>query len=77
MHKSKLNTNGTFSVGKTWRLAELRSIQVVNVCPAPQPSSHFNLTFHQAARFQYHTFENVPMADRESRRPVIFLRGSG
>lgn len=31
MHKSKLNTNGTFSVGKTWRLDELRSVQVSNV----------------------------------------------
>lgn len=31
LHKSKLNTNGTFSVGKTWRLSELRAIQVVNV----------------------------------------------
>jgi len=33
IHKSKLNTNGTFSVGKTWRLRELRALQVVNVCP--------------------------------------------
>jgi hypothetical protein len=32
IHKSKLNTNGTFSVGKTWRLAELRAVQVVKVC---------------------------------------------
>ncbi|KAI6162084.1 exocyst complex component Sec3-domain-containing protein [Pisolithus thermaeus] len=31
VHKSKLNTNGSFSVGKTWRLAELRGIEVVNV----------------------------------------------
>lgn len=30
MHKSKLNANGTFSVGKTWRVRELRGIQVVN-----------------------------------------------
>ncbi|KDR85366.1 hypothetical protein GALMADRAFT_234191 [Galerina marginata CBS 339.88] len=30
IHKSKLNTNGSFSVGKTWRLTELRAIQVVN-----------------------------------------------
>ncbi|KIK94025.1 hypothetical protein PAXRUDRAFT_828414 [Paxillus rubicundulus Ve08.2h10] len=30
IHKSKLNTNGSFSVGKTWKLAELRGIQVVN-----------------------------------------------
>ena len=31
LHKSKLNTNGTFSVGKTWRLVELRAIQVPDV----------------------------------------------
>jgi hypothetical protein len=29
IHKSKLNTNGSFSVGKTWKLAELRGLQVV------------------------------------------------
>ena len=32
IHKSKLNTNGTFSVGKTWKISELRAIQVVDVC---------------------------------------------
>jgi hypothetical protein len=32
IHKSKLNTNGSFSIGKTWRLSELRGIEVVNVC---------------------------------------------
>ncbi|KAH7885936.1 exocyst complex component Sec3-domain-containing protein [Phlebopus sp. FC_14] len=30
IHKSKLNTNGSFSVGKTWKLSELRGIEVVN-----------------------------------------------
>ncbi|KAJ7487422.1 exocyst complex component Sec3-domain-containing protein [Mycena galericulata] len=30
LHKSKLNTNGSFSVGKTWRLPELRALHVVN-----------------------------------------------
>ena len=32
IHKSKLNTNGTYSVGKTWRLAELRALSVISVC---------------------------------------------
>jgi hypothetical protein len=32
IHKSKLNTNGTFSVGKTWRLVELRALNVISVC---------------------------------------------
>lgn len=31
IHKSKLNTNGTFSVGKTWKLTELRGIKVISV----------------------------------------------
>lgn len=31
LHKSKLNTNGSFSVGKTWKLSELRGIEVSNV----------------------------------------------
>jgi hypothetical protein len=35
LHKSKLNTNGSFSVGKTWRLPELRGMQVINVRPSP------------------------------------------
>jgi len=28
IHKSKANTNGTFSIGKTWNLSELRGIEV-------------------------------------------------
>lgn len=35
IHKSKLNTNGTFSVGKTWKLRELRGVQIVNVSNPP------------------------------------------
>lgn len=31
IHKSKLNNNGSFSVGKTWNLAELRGVEVVTV----------------------------------------------
>ncbi|KAF5384820.1 hypothetical protein D9615_001378 [Tricholomella constricta] len=45
IHKSKLNTNGTFSVGKTWRLPELRAVQVVN------PLS-FNITLSRTYRWQ-------------------------
>ncbi|KAF9456160.1 exocyst complex component, sec3 subunit [Collybia nuda] len=45
IHKSKLNTNGTFSVGKTWRLAELRAIQVVNPLA-------FNITLSRTYRWQ-------------------------
>ena len=31
IHKSKMNSNGTFSVGKTWKLNELRAVEVINV----------------------------------------------
>ena len=31
IHKSKLNSNGSFSVGKTWKLSDLRGVEVVNV----------------------------------------------
>ncbi|KAF9015545.1 exocyst complex component, sec3 subunit [Cyathus striatus] len=45
IHKSKLNTNGTFSVGKTWKLAELRAIQVLNPLA-------FNITLSRTYRWQ-------------------------
>ncbi|KAG7099041.1 hypothetical protein E1B28_000920 [Marasmius oreades] len=45
IHKSKLNTNGTFSVGKTWRLAELRGLQVIS----PQA---FNITLARTYKWQ-------------------------
>ena len=61
IHKSKLNTNGTFSVGKTWRLAELRAINVISVCvlaafsyqrfTVQQPLA-FNLTLSRTYRWQ-------------------------
>ncbi|KAJ7630772.1 exocyst complex component sec3 subunit [Roridomyces roridus] len=50
LHKSKLNTNGSYSVGKTWRLAELRGLQVIN------PLS-FNITLSRTYRWQT---ENPP-----------------
>ncbi|KAJ3989555.1 exocyst complex component Sec3-domain-containing protein [Lentinula detonsa] len=45
IHKSKLNTNGTFSVGKTWKLAELRAISVVGLLA-------FNITLSRTYRWQ-------------------------
>ncbi|KAF7301154.1 Sec3-PIP2-bind domain-containing protein [Mycena indigotica] len=45
LHKSKLNTNGTFSVGKTWRLPELRGLAVVN-------PTNFNITLSRTYRWQ-------------------------
>ncbi|PBL01169.1 exocyst complex component sec3 subunit [Armillaria gallica] len=45
LHKSKLNTNGTFSVGKTWRLPELRAVQVTSV-------QSFNITLSRTYRWR-------------------------
>ncbi|KAI0961988.1 hypothetical protein AcW1_000916 [Taiwanofungus camphoratus] len=45
IHKSKLNSNGSFSVGKTWKLSELRGIEVLN------PSA-FNITLARTYRWQ-------------------------
>ncbi|KAG2120700.1 exocyst complex component Sec3-domain-containing protein [Suillus discolor] len=45
LHKSKLNTNGSFSVGKTWKLSELRGIEVSN------PAS-FNITLARTYKWQ-------------------------
>ncbi|KAI6153692.1 exocyst complex component Sec3-domain-containing protein [Pisolithus tinctorius] len=45
IHKSKLNTNGSFSVGKTWKLAELRGIEVFNPI-------FFNITLGRTYKWQ-------------------------
>ena len=45
IHKSKMNSNGTFSVGKTWRLNELRGVEVTDV----SCTFHFTVSFHTDA----------------------------
>ncbi|KAM6498447.1 Exocyst complex component Sec3 domain containing protein [Amanita muscaria] len=45
IHKSKLNSNGSFSVGKTWMLHELRAIQVLNPLA-------FNISLARTYRWQ-------------------------
>ncbi|GJJ15524.1 hypothetical protein Clacol_009802 [Clathrus columnatus] len=45
IHKSKMNTNGTFSIGKTWRLIELRAVEVTD-------PNNFTLTLGRAYRWQ-------------------------
>ncbi|KAF9527786.1 exocyst complex component Sec3-domain-containing protein [Crepidotus variabilis] len=45
IHKSKLNTNGTFSVGKTWKLSELRAIQMISALS-------FNVTMSRTYKWQ-------------------------
>jgi len=32
LHKAKQNANGTFSIGKTWNLEDLRQVEVSKVC---------------------------------------------
>ncbi|VDB99589.1 unnamed protein product [Peniophora sp. CBMAI 1063] len=45
IHKSKLNSNGTFSVGKTWQLQELRGLEVMS-------GKDFNITLARTYRWQ-------------------------
>ncbi|KAF9814500.1 hypothetical protein IEO21_05051 [Rhodonia placenta] len=45
IHKSKLNSNGSFSVGKTWKVLELRGLEVLN------PMT-FNITMARTYRWQ-------------------------
>ncbi|CCM03119.1 uncharacterized protein FIBRA_05240 [Fibroporia radiculosa] len=45
IHKSKLNSNGSFSVGKTWKVVELRGIEVLS-------SGVFNITMARTYRWQ-------------------------
>lgn len=64
IHKSKLNTNGTYSVGKTWRLAELRALSVISVCIlAGFSHQRLIVTVPTALGFRYYLVENVSMAD--------------
>ncbi|KAI0652057.1 exocyst complex component Sec3-domain-containing protein [Trametes meyenii] len=45
IHKSKLNSNGSFSVGKSWRVSELRGLEVLNPLA-------FNITMSRTYRWQ-------------------------
>ncbi|KAI0286899.1 exocyst complex component Sec3-domain-containing protein [Russula aff. rugulosa BPL654] len=45
IHKSKMNSNGTFSVGKTWKLNELRGVEVTDPLT-------FNVTLARTYRWQ-------------------------
>ncbi|KAH8998826.1 exocyst complex component sec3 subunit [Lactarius hatsudake] len=45
IHKSKMNSNGTFSVGKTWKLTELRAVEVMNPLA-------FNITLARTYRWK-------------------------
>ncbi|KAF8498012.1 exocyst complex component Sec3-domain-containing protein [Gautieria morchelliformis] len=50
IHKSKMNTNHSFSIGKTWKLPELRGIEVVN-------SSCFVITLARSYRWQTEDYQ--------------------
>ena len=65
-----MNSNGTFSVGKTWRLSELRGVEVVNVSAHALPFCcmlmpikpvAFNITLARTYRWQTeHSNEQLP-----------------
>jgi Exocyst complex component SEC3 N-terminal PIP2 binding PH len=58
-----MNSNGTFSVGKTWKLHELRAIEVVNVSCMYIISPRCILTVRTALGVQYHAGEDVQVED--------------
>lgn len=66
IHKAKLNNNGSFSVGKTWRLAELRGLEVLNVSIQIHGEcigSYSNCERHLASRVQHHHGTDISMAN--------------
>lgn len=69
IHKSKLNTNGSFSVGKTWRLAELHGIQVLNVSRTSILVVCLTMVITTATCLQYNDIQDLQMADRKPGRP--------
>ncbi len=56
-----MNSNGTFSVGKTWRLEELRAVEVVNVSYMSTVLLHADA--RKASDIQHHSREDVQVAD--------------
>jgi hypothetical protein len=65
IHKSKMNSNGTFSVGKTWRLNELRGVEVTDVS-CTFVSVSLRTDTDTAVDIQRHSSEDVQVANRES-----------
>jgi hypothetical protein len=45
LHKSKRNTNGSFSIGKTWDIIDLRTVELLDVSLAVVPISPRPLLF--------------------------------
>ncbi|KAL5533999.1 hypothetical protein ACEPAG_459 [Sanghuangporus baumii] len=52
IHKSRLNPNGTFSVGKTWKLEDLRAIEVPRSEATGQSSPEIIVTFARTYTWQ-------------------------
>ncbi|EMD41929.1 hypothetical protein CERSUDRAFT_79548 [Gelatoporia subvermispora B] len=68
IHKAKSNSNGTFSVGKTWKLTELRGVEVLN-------SSSFKITMARTYRWQ--TEVEADQTNFISSLVKLFRKGSG
>ncbi|PSR88832.1 hypothetical protein PHLCEN_2v4981 [Hermanssonia centrifuga] len=68
MHKSKLNSNGSFSVGKTWKIQELRGVEVVNQLA-------FNVTL--ARTYKWQTENEKDQADFVSALIKLFRTVAG
>jgi hypothetical protein len=61
-----MNSNGTFSVGKTWKLNELRAVEVVTVSYASISVALSRVDTKTAVVIQYYPSEDVHVADRTS-----------
>jgi len=69
IHKSKANPNGTFSIGKTWNIEDLRGLEVLSVCLFLDPLQHQRHDRSYTIEFwlQHYVPTDVQMADRGSR----------
>jgi hypothetical protein len=73
IHKSKMNSNGTFSVGKTWRLNELRGVEVTDVSRTFVSWSHCVLTPTQPLTFNVTLARTYRWQTEKASEQVEFL----
>jgi hypothetical protein len=73
IHKSKMNSNGTFSVGKTWRLNELRGVEVTDVSCTFVSWSHRVLTSTQPLTFNVTLARTYRWQTEKASEQVEFL----
>ena len=68
-----MNSNGTFSVGKTWRLNELRAVEVIDVSCTSVPWPYYVLTPTQPSTFNITLARTYRWQTEESSEQLDFL----